>query len=80
MTAAVFRPYLVTVAGMGALVGFVILLAVVPGVAFVVAGAVAVALTVVALCGPGPFFDWVAPDHPDALGSLDVERITPPTP
>ncbi|KQT75375.1 hypothetical protein [Microbacterium sp. Leaf436] len=80
MTAPVFRPYLVVVAGMGALVGFIVLLAVVPGVAFVVAGVTGVALTVVALRGAGPFFDWVAPDHPDALGSLDVERITPPTP
>lgn len=80
MTAPVFRPYLVVVAGMGALVGFIFLLAVVPGVAFVVAGVIALGLTVAALRGAGPFFDWVAPDHPDALGSLDVERITPPTP
>lgn len=74
------RPYLVLSVAFGALVLLVVMLGTNLTVAIVLAVLIGIALTVVALRGAESIFEWVAPDHPDALGSLDVERITPPTP
>lgn len=79
MTARAVRPYLIVAAFFGALVGLILLMAVSLAAAAVVALAIAGALTVAYLRAGGPWAELIPDTHPDALGSLDTERIRPPT-
>lgn len=80
MTAPAVRPYVIVGLFFGGLVGLILLLAVSVIAAAVVAVAVGVLLTAAYIRGLGPWTADVPDTHPDALGSLDVERIRPPTP
>lgn len=64
MTRPVFRPYLVTAGAFALLVGLMLLLAVNPWLALVVALVIA-GLLVAGMRGTGRFAAWVVGDDPD---------------
>lgn len=80
MTAAQRHPVAVVSAFFAALVTLIILTALNPGIALVVAVLIGAALTVVAMRAAGPWVADIPDTHPDALGSLGVEHLSPPNP
>lgn len=77
MTAPAVRPYVIVGLFFGGLVGLILLLAVSVIAAAVVAVAVGALLTAAYLRGQGPWTGDIPESHPDALGSLDTERVRP---
>jgi len=78
MTAPAVRPYLIVGLFFGGLVGLIFLLSVSVAAAAVVAVVIGVLLTAAYLRGLGPWTGDIPESHPDALGSLDTERVRPP--
>jgi prepilin signal peptidase PulO-like enzyme (type II secretory pathway) len=79
MTAAQRHPVAVVAAFFAALVALILLTAINPGLAFAIALVIGGVLAVIALRGSGPWIADIPETHPDALGSLDVEHLSPPT-
>lgn len=78
MTAPAVRPYVIVGLFFGGLVGLILLLSISVTAAAVVAVAIGALLTAAYLRGRGPWTVDIPESHPDALGSLDSERIRPP--
>lgn len=75
MTAPVVRPYVIVALFFGGLVGLIFVMSISVAAAAVVALAIGALLTAAYLRASGPWVADIPESHPDALGSLDVERI-----
>lgn len=77
MTARAVRPYLIVGLFFGGLVALIVLMSINLIAAAAVALVIGALLTIAYLRALGPWIADITESHPDALGSLDTERIRP---